>query len=144
MNRFNLKACIFALSGLLGASAATADVFIIVNASNSLTSISTEEIDRVFLKKTKRFENGVTAEPIMQPEGSRQRALFNKKILDRDEQQLKYYWSRKMFSGGDRPPPSAATEADVITVVAEKPGAIGYVTTRPKDARVKVVFQIKE
>jgi ABC-type phosphate transport system substrate-binding protein len=123
---------------------ARADVFVIVNASNSLTEMTMDDIDRIFLKKTKRFENGVGAEPFMQVEGSRPRMLFNSKILGRDEQQLKYYWSRKMFSGGDRPPPSVASEADMITLVAQKPGAIGYVTARPKDARVKVVFHVKE
>lgn len=144
MKSFHIRAGVITLTGLLLTSSALADVYVIVNANNPLASITPDEIDRVFLKKTKRFENGLNAEPIMLTEGTRQRASFNKHILGRDEQQLKYYWSRKMFSGGDRPPPAVASEADVVAVVAEKPGGIGYVTTRPKDTRVKVVFQVKE
>lgn len=144
MKLLKSKLCLSFAGLLLSVSMAGADVLVIVNSSNSLQSMTLDDINRIFLKKTKRFENGVNAEPIALAEGTKQRAAFNQKILQRDEQQLKYYWSRKMFSGGDRPPPTVASESDVITVVAEKPGGIGYVTTPPKDSRVKVVFQTKD
>ncbi len=144
MKLLKSKLCLSIAGLLLSVSMAGADVLVIVNSSNSLQSMTLDDINRIFLKKTKRFENGVNAEPIALAEGTKQRAAFNQKILQRDEQQLKYYWSRKMFSGGDRPPPTVASESDVITVVAEKPGGIGYVTAPPKDSRVKVVFQTKD
>ena len=144
MKSLKSKLCLVIAGLLLSVSWAGADVLVIVNSSNTLQALTLDDINRIFLKKTKRFENGVNAEPIALAEGTKQRNAFNQKILQRDEQQLKYYWSRKMFSGGDRPPPTVASENDVITVVAEKPGGIGYVTTPPKDSRVKVVFQIKD
>lgn len=144
MKCLSANVCLIAASVLLHASAVRADVFVIVNSGNALPSMSSDEINRVFLKKTRRFENGVNAEPIALTEGSTQRAKFNQKVLQRDEQQLKYYWSRKMFSGGDRPPPTVNSEAEVIAVVAEKNGGIGYLTSVPKDNRVKIVFTIKE
>lgn len=144
MKLLKSKLCLSIAGLLLSVSMAGADVLVIVNSSNSLQSMTLDDINRIFLKKTKRFENGVNAEPIALAEGTKQRTEFNQKILQRDEQQLKYYWSRKMFSGGDRPPPIVASESDVITVVAEKPGGIGYVTAPPKDSRVKVVFQTKD
>lgn len=144
MKSLKSKFCLTIAAVLLSVSWAWADVYVIVNSSNSLQAMTLDELNRIFLKKTKRFENGVNAEPIAHVEGSKPRTAFNQKILQRDEQQLKYYWSRKMFSGGDRPPSTVNSEADVITVVAEKVGAIGYVTSPPKDSRVKVVFQIKD
>jgi ABC-type phosphate transport system substrate-binding protein len=144
MKSLKSKLCLVIAGLLFSVSWAGADVLVIVNSSNTLQTLTLDDINRIFLKKTKRFENGVNAEPIALAEGTKQRNAFNQKILQRDEQQLKYYWSRKMFSGGDRPPPTVASENDVITVVAEKPGGIGYVTTPPKDSRVKVVFQIKD
>lgn len=144
MKLLKSKLCLAIAGLLLNVSLAAADVLVIVNSGNPLQAMTLDEINRIFLKKTKRFENGVNAEPIALAEGTKQRAAFNQNILQRDEQQLKYYWSRKMFSGGDRPPPTVASENDVITVVAEKPGGIGYVSTPPKDNRVKVVFQTKD
>lgn len=129
---------------LLVATPVLADLFVIINSSNSVEALTIDQINRVYLKKAKRFDNGVNAEPYALAEGSRQRGLFNLKVLQRDEQQLKYYWSRKMFSGGDRPPPVLGSEADVIAMVAEKPGGIAYVTAAPKDARVKVVLKIRD
>ena len=130
--------------GLLLSSQARSDVYVIVNAENSLNNITAEGVERIFLKKAKRFENDLNAEPIALAEGSKQRTSFNKLVLQRDEQQLKYYWSRKMFSGGDRPPGMVNSEAEVVALVAQKQEAIGYVTTRPTDAHVKVVLQLKE
>lgn len=144
MKPIKRQTCVLLLGLLCCPLAAWADIYVIVNSANSLQTMSVDDINRIFLKKAKRFDNGENAEPLALAEGSKQRAAFNQKILQRDEQQLKYYWSRKMFSGGDRPPLAVNSENDVIALVAEKNGAIGYVSTKPKDERVKVVFQLKE
>ena len=119
-----------------------AELYIIVNSANTIESVTADQVSRIFLQKTKRFENGLTTEPIAQAEGTKPRQVFNEKILQRNEQQLKYYWSRKMFSGGDRPPATAADDAAVLTRIAEKPGAIGYVGKKPTSTKIKIVLTI--
>ncbi len=121
-----------------------ADLYVIINRDNAIEALSADQAERIFLLKSKRFENGNAAEPVNQPEGSRARNLFNSKVLKRNEQQLKYYWSRKMFSGSDKPPQALASDADVEAFVAGKAGGIGYVTTAPVNERVKIVMTLKE
>ncbi len=121
-----------------------ADLYIVVNKVNSQNSVTVDQVERIFLLKTKRFENGDSADPVNQPEGSRARNRFNTQLLRRNEQQLKYYWSRKMFSGSDKPPQALATDADVEAFVAGKPGGIGYLTVPPQNERVKTVLTVKE
>ena len=129
----------------LGLSRAVlADVYIIVNVDNASTALSPEQVERIFMLKAKRFDNGDGAEPVSQYETARVRTQFNEKILGRNEQQLKYYWSRKMFSGGDRPPTVVGTDVDVEDFVAENTGGIGYLSVKPTDKRVKTVLVIKE
>lgn len=125
-------------------TAGWSDVHVIVNAGNSTGNLSADQVERIFLLKTKRFDNGDSAEPVNQPEGSKARNRFNSQVLKRNEQQLKYYWSRKMFSGSDKPPPALVNDAEVEAFVAGKPGGVGYVLEPPKDARVKVVLTIKD
>jgi ABC-type phosphate transport system substrate-binding protein len=119
------------------------ELYVIVNANNSLDSLSADQLERLFLLKTKRFENGESAEPVNQSEGSKARELFNEKVLQRNEQQLKYYWSRKMFSGSDKPPPIAVSNSDTETFVSEHPGGVGYLTRQPQSDQVKVVLTVK-
>lgn len=124
-------------------ASALADLYIVVNADNSIDALSVDQVERIFMLKTRRFENDVNIEPLAQPEGSRARDIFNSKVLKRNEQQLKYYWSRKMFSGGDRPPPIASGDSEIIEIIADKPGGIGYMLKPPKNEKVKVVLTIK-
>ncbi|CBL47303.1 Hypothetical protein HDN1F_37200 [gamma proteobacterium HdN1] len=136
-----------ALVSIFGAAIslpAWAELFVIVNHANSISSMSASDVERLFLKKTVRFSNGANAEPVAQLENSAPRQAFNRLVLQRDEQQLKYYWSRRMFAGLERPPPVLNTQEDVIKVVSANPDAIGYVTIKPDSDQVRVVLRVKE
>ena len=124
--------------------AAKAELFVIVNSQNTVLTLNQVDIERIFLRKTKRFDNGLAAEPVSQDEDSKIRLEFNEKVLGRDQGKLKYYWSRKMFAGGDKPPPTLWDDDEVIDFVATHDGGIGYVSVKPADDRVKVVFKVKD
>ena len=128
---------------LLGAASAQADLFVVVHAENPVADMTAEQIERLFLMKAKRFDNGDPAEPVSQTENSKPREKFNAEVLQRNEQQLKYYWSRKMFSGGDKPPPVVGGDAEVENFVAAHKGGIGYLGVAPKSSNVKVVLRLK-
>lgn len=129
---------------LLMPALSRADLYIIANKGNTLDSITADQVERIYMLKTRRFDNGVNVEPIAQSDGSRARELFNRKVLNRTEQQLRYYWSRRMFSGGERPPPAGLNDADVETYVADHQGGIGYLTAAPKDENVKILMVVKD
>lgn len=131
------------LIGLL-AGTARADVYVIVNVANSASALSPEQIERLFLLKSKRFESGEAAEPVNQTEQAAVRERFNDKVLGRTEAQLKYYWSRKMFAGGDKPPPVVGADSEVESFVATNKGGIGYLGVAPKGDNVKVVLRLKD
>lgn len=128
---------------LLTSSPAWADLFVIVNADNPVKVMTEDQIERIFLMKAKRFANGDAAEPVNQAENTPVRDHFNAQVLQRNEQQLKYYWSRKMFSGGDKPPPVIGGNAEVENYVAANKGGIGYLDKAPKNPGVKVVLRLK-
>ena len=122
----------------LFSSLASAEVAVIVNPANGDT-ISKEDIAKIYLAKTKTFPSGKTAIPIDRSEGSAIRVDFVSKVLGKDENQLKAYWSRLIFTGKGVPPKEVETDAQVKDIVSRNPDAIGFIDTGAVDGTVKVV-----
>ncbi len=119
---------------------AMAEYAVIVSAANGNTSMSADDISRIYLGKTNKFPNGSKATPVDQSDGNAARDKFNDKVLGKDSSQLKAYWSRLIFTGKGTPPNEAGNDAAIKSMVAGDTEAIGYVDTSVVDDTVKVVF----
>ncbi len=113
---------------------------IIVNARNPISSMSAEDLARVFLKKQKTWENGSAVLPVDLPEDSQVRETFTRDVLGRSTSAVRAFWQQMIFSGRDVPPLVRDAPGDVINYVSSNTYAIGYVAPdTPLDDRVKVV-----
>lgn len=119
-------------------SVASAEVAVIVNPGNS-DQVSAEDIQKIYLAKTKTFPNGRTAIPVDQAEGSAIRIEFLSKVINKDEAQMKSYWSRLIFTGKGVPPISLADDAAVKELVNRNIDAIGFINAGSVDDSVKVI-----
>jgi hypothetical protein len=117
---------------------ATAEVAVIVNPANADT-ITKDDIQKIYLAKTKTFPGGKTAIPVDQAEGSAIRVEFVSKVIDKDEAQMKSYWSRLIFTGKGVPPKVLASDAEVKDLVSRNVDAIGFIDATSADGSVKVV-----
>lgn len=115
-----------------------ADVAIIVNTNNSNT-LSDNDISRLFLAKMKSFDSGNKALPINLKVGNSVRDEFEEKVLKKNSQQVKAYWSKLVFSGKGKPPKEKSSDAEIIAFIISNPGAIGYVDAASVNDKVKVV-----
>ena len=122
----------------LFAGIAQADIAVIVNPANG-DNISKTDIANLYLAKTKTFPGGKNAIPLDRPEGSAARVEFVTKVIDKDEAQMKAYWSRLIFTGKAVPPKIMESDADVKDLVARNPDAIGFIDAGAADDSVKVV-----
>ena len=52
-------------------------------------------------------------------------------------------WLRKQFSGKAQPPITYRTEKEVVDIVAETSGAIGYVSSKKVSSKVRVIATIE-
>ncbi len=118
--------------------AAFAEVAVIVNPANGDT-ITKDDIASLYLAKTKTFPGGKNAIPLDRPEGSPTRVEFVSKVIDKDEAQMKSYWSRLIFTGKGVPPKVVESDAEVKDMVARNPDVIGFIDAAAADATVKVV-----
>src|SRR3990167_3097510 len=117
---------------------ATAEIAVIVNPANA-DAITKDDISALYLAKTKTFPGGKNAIPLDRPEGSPSRVEFVSKVIDKDEAQMKSYWSRLIFTGKGVPPKVVETDAEVKDMVARNPDTIGFIDAAAADATVKVV-----
>jgi len=119
----------FSLAALVGAAPASAQQYrVIVNAANPTTTLTKEDLARVYLKKMSSWKNGGAVTVVDLGPKSPVRAEFSATVLGRDVPTMKNYWQQSLFSGRGVPPIEQPSEEQVVAFVAANPGAIGYVS----------------
>lgn len=140
-----MKPTFVLLAGLLALTADPApspaqDFAIIVNVANPISTLSKEEVAKLFLKKTVSWSSGQSASPVELPVTAKVRESFARDVLNKSVAQVRSYWQQQIFSGRDVPPPEKPTEDDVLAFVRANANAIGYVSRTANIGRgVKVV-----
>lgn len=128
---------------------AAADAFaaapkLVVNASNSIPSITKAKAADLFLKRVTRWDNGRAVTPVDLSEKSAVRTAFCKELLGKEVAWVKSYWQKMIFSGRATPPAELSSEAEVMDYIRNNADAIGYVgdtATLPAGVRVLPVSE---
>lgn len=104
---------------------------IIAHEKNPAGAASREFLADVFLKRASRWESSQSAQPVDQRSDSRVRRAFSLSVLKRPVTAVRSYWTQRIFSGRDVPPPELGSDEAVGRFVASHPGAVGYVASGP-------------
>lgn len=120
-----------------------ADLAVIVSAKRSPVKMTQEDVSKIFLAKTTTFADGSRALPVDQTSGTPLRDLFNAKVLDKSDGQLKAYWSRVVFTGTGTPPKEVGGDNEVKKLVADNPNLIGYIDKTKLDSSVVAILSIE-
>jgi ABC-type phosphate transport system substrate-binding protein len=124
---------------LTAAAPTMADVVAVVSAKSPVTTLSKNQITDIFLGKSARFPDGRPALPVDQIEGTAVRDEFYASFTGKTAAQLKAYWSKIIFTGRGQPPKAVSNSGAVKRLLAQNPGAIGYIEREALDASVRVV-----
>ena len=126
---------------LVGAGAVRAEaIAVVTHLSTAQESISSEELSRIYLGKSKSFQGGASATPINQADNSKIRQRFEAEVLGMDKRKLKKYWSKLMFTGKGKPPKAMDGDAELLDYIASTPGALGYISGDSLTDKVKVLM----
>ncbi len=112
---------------------------IIVNNSNSTTSLSKAEVSNLFLKKKTKWSSGTEVKPVDLSPKSDLREAFSKEIHGKTIAQVRAYWQQTVFAGKATPPSEMDGITKVVEYVKANPGAIGYVSADANVSGVKVL-----
>jgi ABC-type phosphate transport system substrate-binding protein len=117
--------------------AAAADAVFVVNPGVADSSLSTTEVKNILLGTRVNWSNG-PVKLVIQAGGAVHEAVI-RQFTARSPDQFDKYWKKQVFTGNGVMPTVAKSDAEVITLVAETPGAIGYVATGTATDKVKVL-----
>ena len=119
------------------------DFSLVVARSSPFTSVKRQELAKIFLRKVTRWSDGSEAIPVDQSLQSPVRVAFTKAVLSVEgmaqTSAVQSYWLQQVYSGRGSPPVVKPSDAEVIALVASKPGAVGYVGAKPDAGLVKVL-----
>ncbi len=130
-----MKQLLSALALLGCATLAQAEVAVIVNAGASAAP-SQADVANIFLGKDKSLKG------VDQAAWNPTKEKFYAGVANKNESQLKSYWSGLVFTGKGQPLPTVADDAAVVAKVGAEADAIGYVDAAAVTDKVKVLFKL--
>ena len=130
-----MKKLLSALALLSCTTLAQAEVAVIVNAGASAAP-SQADVANIFLGKDKSLKG------VDQAAWNPTKEKFYAGVANKNESQLKSYWSGLVFTGKGQPLPTAADDAAVVAKVGAEADAIGYVDAAAVTDKVKVLFKL--
>jgi ABC-type phosphate transport system substrate-binding protein len=118
---------------------------VIVNRSNDVASLSSDDVAKYFMKAKTKWPSGEAVKPVDQRADSPVRSTFTKTMHNKSVTAIQSFWRAQIFVGRILPPPEAPSDAVVLGYVGENPGAIGYVSYgTTTGAGVKVLSVLKD
>lgn len=136
-----LLACLIPMLAL--PAQAHADLVVVVNLQNGTDQLTKAQVVNIFLGNNREYPSGLAAKPVDQSATSSEKARFYRALVNRDLDQMAAYWSRLVFAGNTSPPAVAASDQEVLQLVASNKSAIGYLERKNVDpARVRIVFSL--
>ncbi len=128
------------LIGVLSVGTVTAaELVIIGNPDLPGPRLDAKDLERIYLGKQTRWENDEAIIPVMLKKGPVHDA-FVEDFLGRSVHRFVTYWRQMVFTGKGIPPRGFANEQELVTFVAETPGALGYISAETAVAGVKVLL----
>jgi len=122
---------------LLVCHAASAEMLVIVNTSNTVKTMTKTEVTGIFMGRYQSFKNGVFALPIDQQADGQNRAEFYSALTGRNISFINAYWARILFTGRATPPRQVTDNNAVVQIVKHNANAIGYVDSSIDPKKLK-------
>ena len=126
-----------------GASAAAAEMVVIVSARSPLTALTSAQVADIFLARTARLPGGEEVQALDLPLGHALRDEFYARVAGKSPALMKAYWTRMVFTGRGQPPRELSSMTAIRKLVAENPSMIAYLERSALDASVKAVLVLR-
>lgn len=115
-----------------------ADVILITNKSNKVSSLSVADAKNIFLGKKTSWSDSSKVTAFTQ-KNSAVTNLFAKQFVRKSSQQFYMYWRKAVFTGKGTPLVEVDDSEQMKKIVASKEGSLGYILATELDDTVKKV-----
>ena len=117
---------------------AFSEPIVVVNNGVSVSSLDAGSLQKIYLGKKAKWDNGDVIAPVALKDGAVHDA-FLKTFVKKSSSQFSSYWKKMIFTGQGVPPTSVSSEKDVVSFVSSTPGGIGYIDSQTPHDDVKAV-----
>jgi hypothetical protein len=114
---------------------AFSDIKIMTSAKSPITSVSIEDLAKIYLKK-KNTINGIKVIPIDNKDSYNE---FCKKVIKKTPKQLRAYWMKEIYRG-DKQPPQKLSSSQIKQKMQKNSKIISYASNKLTG---KVIFTIR-
>ena len=120
-------------------SSAEPGFVVIVNKDNPVTSLSVNELQRIFRKQSRMWPHAESIVPVDWDSTSEVRQEFSRRVMGRSVREMAEFWVQQSVTQGLAPPSTHKSARAILRFVASVVGAISYVPPGDVDATVKVI-----
>ena len=113
-------------------------VAVVAHPAVSADTLSHQQLRRIYLGKTTRWEDGRSIHPVLF-QGEPVHDHFVREVLGRSPESFSVYWKRMVFTGKGRPPLAFERAEALADYVRETPGAIGFLPAPADTAGLKLM-----
>jgi len=121
------------------ASSARAELVVIMHPDSAPPSLDRRDIVNIFMGRHFRLPSG---RALVALDNQCCREEFYRGLVDKTLPEINSYWARLVFSGRGTPPQRINSPAEVLDLVSQNPGVIGYLDRSQLDDRVAVVYAL--
>lgn len=140
-----LSVCLLALPiPGLAPFAAAQEVKVVVHPDVSGSTLTQEEIRRIFLGKSTQWDRNNQKIHFIVLEGGDAHETFIRRFIGKTPSQFRNYWRMMVFTGKGRAPKSLGSPGEVVDYVANTAGAIGYVPPETDTKDVGVISVLSQ
>lgn len=119
-------------------SVQAADVILITDKDNPVSSLSEKDVKQIFLGKKTSWDDGSTIIAFTQT-NPQVTELFAQKYLRKSFQQFNLYWKKAIFTGKGTPLHELSDSTKMKQFIAAQNGSLGYILDSELDETVKKI-----
>jgi ABC-type phosphate transport system substrate-binding protein len=114
-------------------------VELIANSGIAETSLPRSVVRSIFTMRLTSWPNGTPIRVFVLGDKNELHALFSKRILGVFPHQLRRAWNRQIFSGTGQAPERVESEQEMLDMLSQIPGAIGYLSEDMINEQVRTI-----
>lgn len=139
-----IRSVLVLLAGAWLTALCKADVFVVAAADAPLQTISTRELQALYMGKRQGLTDGLRIQATDLPRDHPLRERFYGQLTGLSAAQVSSHWARLLFSGQSTPPFTLNDEAAMLGYLQRTPRALGYsAVPPPAQSGLKVLLVLK-
>ncbi|MBT0586757.1 hypothetical protein [Alteromonas oceanisediminis] len=136
---FHLVICLLLTLFSYEIGAQQVDTYVIAHPAVTQASVSERQLRRIFMLKQRTWDSGEPISLIVFSSDNNKHSQFLKQTLKLFPYQLEREWNKLIYSGQSAPPMIATSTQNMLKLVSNTPGAIGYIVSSAPDQAVKII-----